>query len=326
MERTLQHQWREATPAKSEVTFGGLFRAYVMTMTHQFAVIASELSSSELARVSVVNIRDGTKVKEDSFPKRGMSPEALLSEGVLLLVWYGLVQRGLEVFAWNIFTKEKVFNKKFSAGSCVIDQRSQQVMVGMEVRLEIVEGAVRETSQTPLPVPQYGFLRAFRHPHYLTRAVGGGIDTLWTMKGAEVTGVELRAGEYPLFCPGRENLFSRSSRELRFHSSQSGELLKVQTSPTAVFNMQVSSNQLVGWSRLLDEQDHGERDILVVYQLNTLLTQSAGPDISPRRVAIGQPGFWVHRVYLNNPSVTVLFRDGSGIFKFICFDFWKCQD
>ena len=80
-----------------------------------------------------------------------------------------------------------------------------------------------------------------------------------------------------------------------------------------------------GWSRQLEEKDLRARDILLVYELKTLLSQSAGPDISPRVVEIGQPGFWVYRIYLNKTSLTVLFRNESGIFKFISFDFRNCQ-
>ena len=326
MEKTLQQQWREANPAMREVTLnlGGLIQAYVMTLTHHFAVIASEAenSSAELANVRVIDIRDGIQLMEDFFPRRGLCTEALFSEGVLLLVWYG---RGLQVLAWNVNTKKKIFDKNFSAGSCVFDQQNQQLMVERNTRLVITENAVIETVQSPLPGS--GYLRAFSHPLYLTREAVGGTDTLWKINGTEVTRVELEAVDSPVICPAREALVSSSIHKLRVHDSQTGQLIKVLTPPSAIFGLQANSSQLVGWgwSRQLEEKDLRARDILLVYELKTLLSQSAGPDISPRVVEIGQPGFWVYRIYLNKTSLTVLFRNESGIFKFISFDFWNCQ-
>ena len=39
VERTLQHQWREATPAKSVVTIEGLDNPMVLAITDKFAVV-----------------------------------------------------------------------------------------------------------------------------------------------------------------------------------------------------------------------------------------------------------------------------------------------
>ena len=69
MERTLLHQWRAATPVRTE--FSGNARGKVLAVTDEFAAISTR--SLDSPGVTLVNIRKGVDVRRD--------------EGLLSRVW-----------------------------------------------------------------------------------------------------------------------------------------------------------------------------------------------------------------------------------------------
>ena len=325
MERTLQHQWREAAPARPEFTIGG--SAKVLYVTDQFAVICYALPSPEMFKISVVNIREGVELMElfcgEDFPR------PLINKDVLLLVQR--LDGKLEVLAWNIRTSLKIFNKTFPAGVVEFDEHNKQVMVGRNTRLEIIGNTIIETIQPPLPGDS--FLWAFSDPDYLTRGPGGGTGTLWKVEETEVTRVgPLGAAgwEYPVFCPARDLIVSCSPRysdliKLKVFSSQSGQLIKERllTAPTAFYGLQrfkVSDNQLV--MNIIQESD--DQTVLLVYQLDTLLSQSADHQISPRMFELGQSGSFT-TIHLNKTSVSAAVEMGDKV-KFLTLDFWNTEN
>ena len=93
MERTLQHQWRELTPARLEFTIEKALNRRFPTISDPFAVICSKNSSSDMTKVRVVNIREGVEVMEISCSKTGV----LLFKDNLL--WSGRVYGGTDVLA-----------------------------------------------------------------------------------------------------------------------------------------------------------------------------------------------------------------------------------
>ena len=322
MERTLQHQWRELTPARLEFTIkGGAPNSRILTISDPFAVICSESSSSDMTKVRVVNIREGVEVMEVSCPKDSLVYDARLFKDVLV------VAGGTDVLAWNIHTRKKIFEKKFSAQRIVSDHQNLQVMMGRSLRLEISGSTVIETIQSPLPGP----LESFSHPYYLTWGSGGDPDTLWKVDGniREKIGV---VGVGSVFCPAREivvnvTLSVRPNRiKLRVYSCLTGQLIndRLLTAPIAYYqfeDLQVNANQLVV----------GCQNVLLVYQLESLLSQSADQDISPRMLEIGQPGFFVcGELDMSKTSVSAVLEriDEENTVKFILilFDFWNCQD
>ena len=325
MERTLQHQWRELTPARLEFTIkGGAPNSQVLTISDPFAVICSKNSSSDMTKVRVVNIREGVEVMEVSCPKDSLVYDARLFKDVLV------VAGGTDVLAWNIHTRKKIFEKKFSAQRIVSDHQNLQVMLGRSLRLEISGSTVIETIQSPLPGP----LESFSHPYYLTGGSGGDPHTLWKVDGniREEIGV-VGVGMGFVFCPAREilvtlsvSVHSLSRIKLRVYSCLTGQLIKDRdvTAPTASYhfqNLQVNDNQLVV----------GCMNVMLVYQLESLLSQSADQDISPRMLEIGQPGFFVcGELDMSKTSVSAVLEriDEEKTIKFILilFDFWNCQD
>ena len=324
MERTLQHQWRELTPARLEFTIEKALNRRFPTISDPFAVICSKNSSSDMTKVRVVNIREGVEVMEVSCPKDSLVYDARLFKDVLV------VAGGTDVLAWNIHTRKKIFEKKFSAQRIVSDHQNLQVMMGRSLRLEISGSTVIETIQSPLPGP----LESFSHPYYLTGGSGGDPHTLWKVDGniREEIGV-VGVGLGFVFCPAREilvtlsvSVHSLSRIKLRVYSCLTGQLIKDRdvTAPTASYhfqNLQVNDNQLVV----------GCMNVMLVYQLESLLSQSADQDISPRMLEIGQPGFFVcGELDMSKTSVSAVLEriDEENTIKFILilFDFWNCQD
>ena len=112
---------------------------------------------------------------------------------------------------------------------------------------------------------------------------------------------------------------------LRVYSTQTDQLLinRVLTLPTALYrfsSLKVNANQLVVAVR----QQDGQLDLLV-YELDTLLSQSADQEIAPRKFLIGQPGFLVTEIYLDKTSVSTVLQRGDTL-KFISLDFWNCEN
>ena len=264
-----------------------------------------------------------------SCPGSGMFLEAFITKDVLLVV--RRLDRELEVQAWNVISKKKIYGKNFRGEFVVFDRHNQQVMVGSNTRLEITGTTVIETSQTPLP-GSHG-LRAFSHPNYLTRGPGGGVDTLRTLEGSKLTRVaDLNTLYHLVFCPGRDFIVSCAclypNIKVRVHSSQTGQLIKsrVLASPTAIhsiYSLQVNANQLV----LLAKQQHGDQyqAVLLVFDMECILSQSA--DQETRIFQIGQPGFRVERIFLNKTSVSVWLRKNKfNISRLWTLDFWNCEN
>ena len=126
MERTLQFQWREKAPTRSELTIDA--DGSVLTVTDELAAICY----GPHAGVRLINIRDGAEVFRVSRRRLGdgIIPAALLSKDVLLVVKkFG---GELKVLAWNLQTKAEIFRKKLPAGQVVLDRHNQQVMVGRD--------------------------------------------------------------------------------------------------------------------------------------------------------------------------------------------------
>ena len=169
MERTLQHQWREATPSKIVKTFGGLISPEVprvLSIADPFAVICCSLPSSDQFRATVVNIRHG-RVMMELRAENFEDPHALLSRDCLL------ISRSVgdrEFLAWNFHRNQEIFRKIFSGGRVVFDHSNKQAMVG-NTRLEITRDAIIEHNQASLPVSPDMILLAFCHPYYITRPV-----------------------------------------------------------------------------------------------------------------------------------------------------------
>ena len=187
MERTLQHQWREETPTRSEFTIAD--SDYVLALTEELAVIQSG---------SLVNFKDDAEVPW-SWTADDLILNALITKNVLLLVKPGSQAGKLEILAWKVHNKEKIFDRKLPDRDVILDCHNQQVMLGGNTRLEISGTTVIEISQTPLP----GSLQFFSHPFYLTW--GGDGTTLWKLDGGEVTRVgDLDVLDWPVFCPARD--------------------------------------------------------------------------------------------------------------------------
>ena len=328
-ERLLQHQWREATPSKIEKTFGGLLCPEVprvLSITDQFAVICCSLPSSDKFQATVVNILEGQvlmKLRAGNFE----DPQALLSKDCLLV---SRCVGDREVLAWNFHRKQKIFEKKFSAWRVVFDRTNKEAMVG-NTRLEITADAIIENIQASLPVSE-GILLNFSHPYYITRPVFcEDLCSLWKVEGTEVKRVRYLVGlGPPVFCSAREicvscNVIFPTEISLTVFSL-AGENIKIRrlTTPTA-FNFLksflVNDNQLV----VMVRQASDDQDILLVYELDCLLSQSADQDISPRLLETHQSNSAI-RLALNKTSVSVAFSGADDRVKFITFDFWNNQD
>lgn len=63
----------------------------------------------------------------------------------------------------------------------------------------------------------------------------------------------------------------------------------------------------------------------MVYELDSLLSQSADSQIVNRIFHIGQPGSYVSEIYMNKTSLTAGL-EGVDSVEFITMDFWNCQD
>ena len=331
MERTLQHQWREAAPAKLEFPIC-VQRAQcsdLLAFTDQLVVISSVRSWSGQAKISLVNIKEGLEMLDYSCTKAGRFPDALISQDILLLVWR--INEVLEVLAWNVHTKRKIFDKKLPAETVVFDHHNKQVMAGKKTRLEIRGNRIK-TNKTPLPRSS-SVLRAFSHPYYLTGGPGGEATALWKVDGTEVR----RVGDLgavgrgsPVFCPAREiivfySVLPPDKLELKFFSSSCHIIQdRLLTAPTVFYgisSLQVNDNQVV----VMVRQQPGGRAVILVYQLECLLSQSADQDISPRMLDIGQSGLEAS-FHLSNTSVSAGLARLVDTFKIITMDFWNCEN
>ena len=263
-----------------------------------------------------------------------MIPAALLSKDVLLVVKkFG---GELKVLAWNLHTKAEIFRKKLPAGQVVLDHHNQQVMVGRDqgpgTRLEITGNTVTETNQTHLPG-----LWAFSHPNYLIGI--GGVAALWRLDGIELTKIGgLNILAHSVFCPARDLIVScgglfNDKIVLRVLSSQTGQLVKhrVLTSPItiSVCGLQVNSNQLA----VLAWQHPGGQYVLLVFDLDCILSQSADQEICSRMFLLGQhysfsfPTFLTYWIFSNKTSVTAVLKViGMDTEKIITLDFWNCEN
>ena len=119
-------------------------------------------------------------------------------------------------------------------------------------------------------------------------------------------------------------LFSDQIR-LKVFSSQSGQIIKERllTAPTAFYALlrfNVNDNQLV----VNISQESDGQAVLLVYELDTLLSQSADHQISPRMFEMGQSGSFT-TIHLNNTSVSAGLEMGDKV-KFITLDFWNSEN
>ena len=336
MERTLQFQWRKATPSKIETKFSLIKYPRVLTFNKEFAVIL--FSMERWTKVSLVNIRQGMEVPGLSCitdPK----PSAILTKDVFLVV-----TTNRSVLAWNVNTREMIFYKKFPYCPVLLDHHNQQVMLGRNAKLEITGTTVTETNQNP--VPGHNPLIEFSHPLYYTwdafRPVRG---TLWKLEGTQFKRIgDLDNGSGPdVFYPAREillncsSILSQEGWKIRFKvfSTQTGQLIKNRvlslptalTDPTAldlmISRLAVNAKQLVMSVSLQDIQ------AMLVYSLDHLLSQSADQEITPRSFLIDN----LAEIYLNKTSLTACSHDwlegwleGNDNLKFITLDFWNAEN
>ena len=122
---------------------------------------------------------------------------------------------------------------------------------------------------------------------------------------------------------------SRDKIKFRVLSSQTGHIIKdrVLTAP-ATYNyfsgLQANANQVV--VTIIQQGDYPE--VLLVYDMESLLSETADQDITPRVVKIGQPGYRVLRIALNKTSVSVLLESYGDVktLKFTTLDFWICEN
>ena len=328
MERTLQHQWREATPARLEFTPGD--QAEVLTINDPFAVLYSYSDpDSEMLHhadmIRVVNIMEGVEVMEVLCSAGPLATGALLTKDVLLLVRCS--DEESEVLAW-VHTGEQIFNKKFppGTGTVVFDYHHQQVMLGRSTRLEISGDTIIETNQPP--IPGSGDLRVFSHPYYITREPSH-TSSLWKIDG--ITIVQLSA---ELAAVGRGELvfchdililcewFPWSEMSLRIFNSLTGQIIngRFLDLPIKISGITFNANQLVvcGSQRSNDQ----DQEILLLYELEALLSHQ---DISPRVFEISQPGF-ISKIYLNDTSINMVMEDDDDEMKIITLDFWSCEN
>ena len=323
MERTLQHQWREAPPARLEFDLGG--EARVLTIADPFAVLLTEMSDV----FRVVNFKEGSEVMEVSCSSCDNVPEALLSKDVLLVV---LDVGGVsEVLAWIVPTRQEIFNKKFPCVWPVFDQHNKQVMLGSNTRLEISGNTVIESTVNLPPPPGSGFLRllAFSHPHYVTR----GPSALWKMDGTTIVKLGTVDSGRPVFCPAGDILIIwsatyRDQIKVSFYNLLTSQLIKVRdlTRPAGFSVLGdeshcVNANQLV----LLGRQLPRGWTVLLVYELDVLLSQAADEDISPRVFQIAQTDWDLRkRIDVNKTSISAVQVPWERK-KIITLDFWNCE-
>lgn len=259
-----------------------------------------------------------------------------LTKDVLLLINW--VEGEPEVLAWNIHTKGEIFSKKFPAGVVKFDQHNKQV--GRNTRLQITGTTVTDTSQTPLPGDLD--LVEFSHPLYLTRV--GGDFTLWKLGGTGFT----RVGDLgrigantvgsPMFCPARDSLVMCSydplrRMRLRVFSTITGQITvdRRLTLPTSTdialwSRVVVSVNQLVVEAMITGLGfDEPAPAVLLVYQVDSLLSNAADQEINPRRFETSEPAFSSPDLYLTNTSVTAGLQ-GRDTVKFSALDFWNTEN
>ena len=364
MEKTLQLQWREATPAKQEVPIGGspLTRIRTDHLAVLFYDPAYSKPRSELHKISVVNTSDGVELMEYSYPG-GLSsdwlgiPRVVLSQDILLLVFTAM-DFSLKALAWNVSTEEKIFEKKYPPLRPVVDRNNNQVMLGLNTRLEITEEGIIEVNFPHLPGGS--ILRQVSHPYYL--ADGPEFDvTLWKIEGTGFSRVEEIGSDicgmiYPEFCPTRKIFvcISRHSYKLRVFSSLTGQMVKERSLDIfgvdyhdEIKALEVNDNQLVVVT------SPGDHYVLKVFQLDSLLSESSDLEISHRTLEFDQNYVGLHSLDLHKTSISMVVEgvgeeeaasppEGSmeafvesmrpggrrklPVFKLITFDFWNCEN
>ena len=74
------------------------------------------------------------------------------------------------------------------------------------------------------------------------------------------------------------------------------------------------------------EGRYGYQNFLLVYDLESLLSQSADQDISPRIFEIGMPDFYnLSRICVNKTSISTVMERMNAL-KFITLDFWNSEN
>ena len=362
MERTLQFQWTNATPSITETTFEiyPTFKIYnymcVLTYNEKFAVILSKLHMNGY-KVSLVNIKERMEVPKLCCTTSNQTPGILLTKDVLLIVNWSVGER--KILAWNFHTKKEIFNEKlnghyqFPSSLVIVDHHNQRVMVGKNTKLIITDITVTKTYQPSLPDNVQ--LKAFSHPHYLTykepnHLTGGYVAgwTLWTLDGTlSKTANFGNFGSFgsilePVFCPSKKIVvFSfgfDSAMWLRVFSTQTGQNIKKRyiTVPTMTVGHHdqptLNANHLV----IVTKQDNKNNAILdgkntlLLYELNTILSQSTDQEIFPRIFQISQNFFnATQQIYLNKTSLIYLLKTKGKYrktVKFISIDFWNTDN
>ena len=146
----------------------------------------------------------------------------------------------------------------------------------------------------------------------------------------------MAVGREPLFCPAKELILNYDHLhpdkiKLQAFSPLTGNLLKerVLTAPIAFYtieSLQLNANQMV--VLVSQSVNDGSHAFVLVYELDSLLSQAADQDISARMFQIDQPGFRVDswgRIYVNKTRVcALLVKENSVMFKIL--DFGNCVD
>ena len=373
MEKTLQLQWREATPAKRDVLIGG--SPLTRIRTDHLAVIyydpAYSKPRSEMSKISVVNTSDGVELMEYSYLGGWGTgwwgiPRAVLSQDVLLLV-FKATDLSKKVLAWNFRNGEKIFEKNYPKLREVVDRNNNKVMLGLNTRLEITEEGIIEVNFPHLPGGS--ILRKVSHPYYLADvklADGSWLFdiSLWKVEGesfsrVEEIGSESCGGLHTEFCPTRKIFVCISGydhHKLRVFSSLTGQMLKERSLnifgvdyEDEIKELAVNDSQLA----VVTCQEFGDHYTLMVFQLDSLLSQTVDQEISHRTIEFDQNYIGLRRLDLHKTSISLVVEgvgeeyeeppsEGSfeasvesmrpggrrrlPVFQLITFDFWNCEN
>jgi len=337
--KTLQQQWKVATPTRTDQTFGDLGRPQVLALTDQFAVILSELPGGYNRRrfmVRMVKTRDGEDVVEYYSEYR---PEALISKEVLLLA-LDRRPRGWKILAWNFLNFKKIMEKSFicsihhlaSSSSRLLFDRCNKEFLLEGRRFKIKDGKISELT-SPLEKTKIENIFWFSHPHYVSRQAYE--LNLWEAEGSKLRKVS-SLGSIALdpvysvqFCPTRNLLITCLVNNVFFikvSSSLTGELLReiklplpdpIRPLPYPIISkLKVNDNQLT----VVTVQ--GSQPVLLVYELDSLLSEARLEDISPRQFVLQQPGVNKLKMFLTQTSAVMTFESDDAV-KVSTFDFWK---
>jgi len=330
--KTLQQQWKVATPTRTDQTFGDLGRPQVLALTDQFAVILSELPGGYNRRrfmVRMVKTRDGEDVVEYYSEYR---PEALISKEVLLLA-LDRRPRGWKILAWNFLNFKKIMEKSFicsihhlaSSSSRLLFDRCNKEFLLEGRRFKIKDGKISELT-SPLEKTKIENIFWFSHPHYVSRQAYE--LNLWEAEGSKLRKVS-SLGSIALdpvysvqFCPTRNLLITcllNNVSRFKVSSSLTGELLreiKLTLPDPIISKLKVNDNQLT----VVTVQ--GSQPVLLVYELDSLLSEARLEDISPRQFVLQQPGVNKLKMFLTQTSAVMTFESDDAV-KVSTFDFWK---